>query len=77
MSLEVHNTLTDIMLSPVHMGGAGMENPTSRICQDLSIGILSGLTHLAPVVRETFNYIMNETTDFTTVDGKKSKGEFC
>jgi len=54
-----------------------MENPTSRIYQDLSIGILSGLTHLAPVVRETFNYIMNETTDFTTVDGKRSKVEFC
>jgi len=39
---EGHSILTDVLLTPVHMGGAGMENPTSRHCQDLSIGILSG-----------------------------------
>jgi len=59
------------------MGGAGMENPTSRLCQDLSIGILSGLAHPAPVVRETFNYVMNEATDFNSANGKRSKVEFC
>ena len=50
-----------------------MENPTSRLCQDSSIGILSGLAHPAPVVRETFNYMMNKTTDFDSADGKGVK----
>jgi len=71
---EGHSILTDGMLTPVHMGGTGMENPTSRMCQDLSIGILSGLAHLAPVVWKTFNYDMtNETIEFCTADGKESK----
>jgi len=73
LSLESHNILTDVMLTPVHMRGAGMENPTSRLCQDSSIGILSGLAHPAPVVRETFNYMMNKTTDFDSADGKGVK----
>ena len=54
-----------------------MENTTSTLCQDLSIGILSGLAHPAPVVQETFNYMMNEATDFNSADGKRSKVEFC
>ena len=77
MSLETHSILTDVMLTPLHMGGAGMETPTWRLCQDLSIGILSGLAHPAPVVRETFNYVMNEATDFNSANGKRSKVEFC
>ena len=77
LSLESHSTLTEVMFTPVYMGGDGMENPTSRLCQDLSIGILSGLAHPAPVVRETFNYIMNEATDFNSADGKRSNVEFC
>jgi len=77
LSIESHNILTDVMLTPVHMGRAGMENPTSRLCQDLSIGILSGLANPAPVVREIFNYMMNKATDFDSADGKRSKVEFC
>ena len=77
LSLESHNILTDVMLTPVHMKGAGMETPTSRLCQDLSIGILSGLAHPAPAVRETFNYMMNEATDFDSADEKRSNVEFC
>ena len=56
---EGHSILTDGMLTPVHMGGTGMEKPTSRLC-------------LAPVVWKPFNYDMtNETTEFCTADGKE------
>jgi len=60
------------------MGGAGMENSTSRLCQNLSIVIPNGLplAHPAPVVRETFQYTMNKTTDFCTADSKSNKVEF-
>ena len=33
-SLEKHQILMDILLTPVHLGGAGMEDPSRRLAQD-------------------------------------------
>ena len=71
-SLEKHQILTDILLTPVHLGGAGMEDPRRRLAQDAATNILTGLNHPSSIVRETFHTVLGESSYFAGLDGKGS-----
>jgi len=74
---DSHKILTDVMLTPVEMGGAGMEDPARRLVQDDATNILTGLAHPSEVVRETFHTVLAESSDFQVSDGKCSRIDFC
>ena len=76
-SLEKHQILTDILLTPVHLGGAGMEDPRRRLAQDAATNILTGLNHPSSIVRETFHTVLGESSYFAGLDGKGSRLDYC
>ena len=69
--IDSHKILTDVMLTPVEMGGAGMEDPARRLVQDDATNILTGLAHPSEVVRETFHTVLSESSDFQVESWKK------
>jgi len=66
-NLENHQ-VTDILLTPVDMGGAGMEDPGRRLAQDAATNIVTGLAHPSPVVRETFHTVLGESSNSAILD---------
>lgn len=72
--VDSQQAVTDIMLTPVEIGGAGMEDPGRRLAQDNATNILTGLAYPSEVVHET---VLSESSDFQASDGKCSRIDFC